>query len=209
MRFLVAAVVAICAIGTSAMAAQEPASNTRQSVAPQECASYCWCGKDLSHITASLATQFKLVRACGLEWQAGCGGKCNIDLAHTQISLDRYKNGNLPHGEFLLSGSATLTGTLDYSPGPAGDIWFTVNGSPITTSGTVLSELVSELKLYADHPADKFHVPSVFQTGCWSATATIHVGNIRLLIGDTDEAGAYPSTYEVISTSDFKAHRCG
>ena len=200
---------ALCGIAASATASISPALKPVNSP-PQYCTASCSCGATLTHVTASLVKDFKLVAACGLEWRPGCGGQCDIDLTRTQISLDDYnKSGNLPHGEFFLRGSATLTGTLNFSPGPAGDVWFSPKENHIASPGTVLANMVGVLKLYADNPNDRFRVPPAFQSQCWSAIATIYVKDIRLLIGETDEAGAYPLAYELISISRFKAHGCG
>lgn len=54
----------------------------------------------------------------------------------------------------------------------------------------------------------RFPVPRTLRNSdCFTANATIEIVGIRLLIGETDEAGAYPVNFKVVDISGFK--KCG
>jgi hypothetical protein len=171
----------------------------------------CLCGSQLKNLSVTLSRSFKVRAACYLRWPRRDDSDAPIELGTTRVSLDRYTDGRLPYGEILLSGSATLSGVLKYEPGPAGDLWFFPVGEPIAAKGTAFSSAVSPLRLsraylFKDYSPHEFRVPSVLrQSYCWSAQATLKVDDIWVLIGGTDQSGAFPVKYSVISATTHRA----
>lgn len=145
---------------------------------------------------------------CDLRW-VGRVSTQPIDLQVSTVSLDSYTDGNLPFGQILLTGRSTLKGGLTYNPGNAGDLWFEPEGHPIASPGTAFSNTVGQLKLARPYARAEFHVPKALWNYCWSAKATIRATNIWVIIGDNDEAGAYPAQYRVISVVNHKSQPCG
>lgn len=168
----------------------------------------CSCGSSLKNVVVTLDKNFKIGAVCDLRW-VGPDSDQPIDLRGSNTSLDSYTDGYLPFGQFLLMGHSTLTGSLTYDPGNAGDLWFEPEGHPITLPGTAFSKEVDQLKLARPYTPAEFHVPKALRNSCWSATATISVTNVWVTIGGNDEAGAYPAQYRVISVVDHKSQACG
>ena len=174
------------------------------SVSPQE---GCYCGPSLKNVIVTLKKNYRIGAVCGLRWR-GLDSDLPIDLKINLTSLDNSTDGKLPLGQILLLGHSTLTGSLTYSPGNAGDLWFKPKGHPIAVPGTAFSKEVSQLKLARPYNPADFHVPRVLGDSCWSAKATVSVSNIWVTIGDNDEAGAYPAQYRVISIVNHKSMPC-
>lgn len=133
------------------------------------------------------------------------GGK-TVDLTRQKTSLDRYTNGNLPFGYIFLLGEARLQGELRYEPGNAGDFWFSPRPLLVRHEKAWSPELRTLKFIGEDQDLMvKFRVPAGFhKINCFTANATIVVNGLRVLIGETDEAGAYPIEYKVVSVTDFK-----
>jgi hypothetical protein len=168
----------------------------------------CSCGSSLRNVVATLNNNFRLGAVCDLRW-VGADGAQPINLRISKVSLDSYTNGNLPFGQILLVGHSTLEGTLTYEPGNSGELWFEPRGHPISGSGTAFSRVMSQLKLARAYAPAEFHVPISLRKSCWTATATIQINDVWVTIGESDEAGAYPAQYRVISVVNHKAQRCG
>ena len=168
----------------------------------------CACGSVLKNLIVTLNKTFKIGAACNLRWMRPDNHR-TIDLKVNTASLDDYTDGDLPRGQILLTGNSTLTGRLTYNLGVAGDLRFAPEGNPIAASGTAFSRVVGELKLARPYSPAEFEVPGSFEDSCWSATATINVKDIWVTIGDSDEAGAYPAQYRLVSVINHKAQPCG
>jgi len=163
----------------------------------------CTCGSRLRNVSVPLTSAFRLKAACYLRWSFS-DKETAIDLSKDRVSFEKYTQGNLPRGELLLIGTARLDGTLTHHEGPSGEWWFAPEGRPIATRGPLVPEF-SSLKLTRKHSPREFQVPrSLAYVECWQAKATLIVTNIWLMIGDTDEAGAYPAKYSVV---DVSGHR--
>lgn len=195
----IAASVVFSSQATAAPPCAKYADQLGYSFAPEECV----CGKSLRNLDATLPPQMKIVAACGLRWPLGK----MIDLTRQKVSLDRYSDGNLPFGYILLVGKVQLHGQLRYEPGNAGDFWFTPT-PPLLPRQKAWSAELYTLKFIGDDLMAKFRVPANLRnTACTAAKATIAFNSIRVLIGETDEAGAYPIEYKVVRMSRFKS--CG
>lgn len=168
----------------------------------------CSCGSSLKNVVLTLNKNFKIGAVCDLRWVGGASNQ-PIDLRMGTVALDSYTDGNLPFGQILLMGLSTLKGGLTYNPGNAGDLWFEPEGHPIAVPGTAFSSTVGQLKLARPYTPAEFHVPKALRNSCWSAKATISVTNIWVTLGETDEAGAYPAQYRVISVINHKSQPCG
>lgn len=165
----------------------------------------CVCGKKLRNASVPLTKSFRLKAACDLRW-AGFGEQPDkaIDLSKEHVSFEDYKDGYTPYGELLLIGTATLRGTLMHEEGPAGEWWFYPEGKPISPRGP-LERVFSSLKLTREHSQQEFHTPrSLQKANCWEANAIVGISNIWLTIGETDEAGAYPVKYIIMSVSNHR-----
>ena len=196
---LVALLAVSCAFSSQASLASSCAKYADQlgsSFNPQGCV----CGNSLRNLEATPPNQLKIAAACNLRWP---GGK-TIDLTRQKTSLDRYTNGNLPFGHIFLLGEARLHGELRYEPGNAGDFWFSPR-SLLVRQEKAWSPELRMLKFIGEDLMVKFRVPAGFRKiDCFTANATIVVNGLRVLIGETDEAGAYPIEYKVTSVTDFK-----
>lgn len=170
--------------------------------------SQCVCGSIVGEkVKATLTGQMKLEAVCDLHTRPRVGGLEAVDLTSRSVNLDHVGVGEeWVYGLILLSGRQRLTGRLSYQPGPAGDLWFQVTGAPIAACNTMLSRELATLKLIVPEQglASAYDVPeSLRDAQCWNADAVIDVDSIWLLIGDTDEAGAYPSTHVSVSVTNF------
>jgi len=144
----------------------------------------------------------KIVAACDLRW---ANGK-QIDLSRQKVSLDRYTDGDIPDGEVFITGSARLSGYFSYEPGNSGDAWFAPRPPFIALNHKALAAKLNSFKFIgADNVIRRFRVPrNLRNSNCFTANATIEIDGIRLLIGETDEAGAYPIKFKVVDIYGFK-----
>lgn len=142
-----------------------------------------------------------------------------IDLSKEKASLDRYKNGTIPFGTIYLSGEITVTGKITFDPGPAGDIWFYPEWE-FSQLGTAFSKEVSNFKFLDENQAAAFKVDEsllkvdlkVDEEGyvkvvevCVVAPAKIRISGLRVSIGGTDEAGAYPVNTKVLHVGEYRS----
>jgi hypothetical protein len=163
----------------------------------------CQCGSKVDNAVITLKKPFRLQAVCSLRW-ARASGDSVVDLSAERITFDSFTNGDHPVGELLLIGNATLQGTLRFDPGPAGEYWFTLNHSLGVRGPAEL--LLGEFKLSRKHSPSELRVPTSLRSAdCWMADATLDVSNIWLVIGDSDEAGAYPSSYKVLSIAGHRS----
>jgi hypothetical protein len=165
----------------------------------------CHCGKALKNVVATLPPALTLVAACAVRWS----NEDQIDIATKRITLDEYSSGNLPLGEFFLSGRLTLRGSLLYEPGPAGEYWFYPE-RPLIVKRTPLANELGGFKLAGDREPTALAIPARLQgKECLNADVKLQIDGVRLLIGQSGEAGAYPITYKVLHTSGFRvcSHR--
>lgn len=177
---------------------------------PMEGLSCSQSAAELSHVNVRLSGDFKL--ACVALTNMTANGSEPIDFVHTRFSLENPPSGWYLNGRILLKGQAELTGTVNYDPGPAGGLRFGPDTAPIAPPESAIASYAAELKLPTDdgnHAPPQYRVPASVRGTCWSAIARIRVKGIDILLGDSDEAGAYPVQYVVVSTSHFKPHRCG
>ena len=158
----------------------------------------CQCGSKLNNVVITLKKPFRLQAACHLRWPR-VEGHSVVNLSTERVTFDSYTNGNLPYGELLLVGNAKIRGTLQYDPGPAGEFWFAPTNRSLGLRGPIKG-LLGQFHLYKEHSSTELRVPaSLRDAECWTANATLDVSDIWLLIGGTDEAGAFPSQYKVLS----------
>jgi hypothetical protein len=163
----------------------------------------CICGDVLRspQLTLSLQPPFVVGAVCNLRWLGGKGERV-IDLRSERITLDEYTDGWLPFGFVLLRGHAELRGELIFEPGPSGDYWFSVVPGLVVAQSSVVP--LHTLKL----PVDVIEAspPRQLQEAqCWIADAVLDVRDIWLLIGDNDEAGAYPSEFRLEAAYNYRA----
>ena len=161
----------------------------------------CICAEALRNLKATPPRGMKIVAVCALYWPNGE----MIDLSAQAVSLDRYNDeGNIPFGRIFLKGEVRLPGTWRYEPSISGDAWF-IPQPPLVPARTPLADQLASIKFVEDDVLDRFHVPPRFRTSlCFTADATISIKGLRLLIGQTDEAGTYPVGYQVLRASGFK-----
>ena len=143
----------------------------------------------------------KVVAAGGLWWADGR----EIDLKRQKVSLDHYTNGDIPHGQIFIGGRIRLSGVLAYEPGNSGDAWFFPQPALISPQYKALAAELRSLKFIGDRSLAKFGFSqSLLSSNCFRANANIEIDGISLLIGETDEAGAYPIFFNVLNVSGVK-----
>lgn len=172
----------------------------------------CVCGKTLANLVATPPSALRVIAVCNLRtWINSDMGLVQkpIDLAVTRISLNNYDTeGNVPYGEIYFTGTMTIEGVLEYDPGPAGEYWFTPSQRVVSQSSPLLSDLLARFKFRDESPLQKLPAPRrLVKGGCFAANATIEMNGLSLVIGDSDEAGAYPVTFRVIRSSGFRSCR--
>ena len=159
------------------------------------------CGKALHNLQATFPPPLKVVAACSLQWSNGE----QINLSRQKVSLDQYTNGDIPQGAVFVTGSVRLSGHFRYEPGDSGDAWFTPRPALIEKHHKALAAKVSSFKFFGDAEMGKFRVPLPRRkSDCLTSKVTIEIDGIRLIIGQSDEAGAYPINFKVVERSGFK-----
>gem|GEM_PF-4768887 len=197
----IASVVSQGAVGKEASACSEFPPRSQYNP-PDASTEGCQCGSGLKNVVITIKSPFRLQAACNLRWVTHDGYR-PVNLSSERVTFDSYTNGDLPHGELLLVGEARLPGTLRYEPGPGGEFWFALNHS-VGVRGPV-EGLLGGFKLYKEHSPSELRVPtSLRRAECWTADAMLEVSNIWLLVGGTDEAGAYPSKYKILGVGGHR-----
>ena len=191
------AFVLVASLG-SAQALPDSCSAVAKSFPEVDAAYGCVCDEErLASLIAPLRQPFRVVAACGLRWP----GSRPINLATERVRLDRYTDDQYPDGVLFVSGEARLAGSLLYSPGPAGEFWFTPT-SPLMKSEAKGPQL-PDLK-FTDEALRGLRVPSRLRNAdCWLAKATVRIKHLRVVLGDTDEQGSWPAFYEVQDAREF------
>lgn len=160
-----------------------------------------YCGRELTNLEATLPNPLKVVAVGGLQW----ADHREIDLSRQKVSLDHYTNGDVPHGEIFIGGRVRLSGILEYEPGPAGDAWFIPQPALISPQNKALAAELSSIKILDGRDLSKFGFPqSLLDSDCFNANVAVEIDGIRVLIGETDEAGAYPINIKVLNVSGAK-----
>lgn len=169
--------------------------------ANQEDSSGCVRGKALLNLQATFPHPMKVVEACDLRWSNGK----HINLSLQKVSLDQYTDGDMPQGVVLVTGRARLSGQFRYEPGNSGDAWLTPHPSLIAPHHKALAAQLSSIKFADVTSMGRFRVPPTLRnSNCFTANMTIEIDGINLIIGETDEAGAYPIKFKVVDISGFK-----
>jgi hypothetical protein len=162
-----------------------------------------YCGKNLANLQATLPKPLTVVAVGGLRWQHH--NVIVIDLSRQKVSLDDYTNGDLPQGEIFIGGRIQRSGTLRYEPGITADAWFSPQPALISPEHNALAAELSTFKFMEGPDVAKFGFSqSLLNSECFTANVTIEIDGIHLVLGDTDEAGAYPIDFRVLKVSGVK-----
>lgn len=167
-----------------------------KTIAPAEFES-CVCDERLAYLHAPLRHPFRVVAACHMQWGSGRP----IVLGRERIRLDRYTDNDYPKGVLFVTGEAELKGSLLYSPGPAGEFWFTPD-TPLLKADKK-RPLLPDLK-FTTEPPHGLHIPTPLQSAdCWRSKVTLSVRGMKIVLWDNDEEGAWPVIYEVLRARNF------
>jgi hypothetical protein len=161
----------------------------------------CQCGKALLNLTASLSHPFRVIAACDLRFAED--GVTQIDLRKQKLTLDTFIPGKILYGDFFVEGQVTVSGEFLYSPGEGGDAWFTPSPPLVSPNFPALFFYFNRLKV--DNMVTS--LPSSLQNlECFTSNAVIKIDGVRLMVGDSYEAGAYPINVNLIKLG--KPRRC-
>lgn len=205
---------AACAVRTllvtlifaSAIACQANADNVSCNSLPRYIAKElpkngCTCGPLLRNLKFTPPTGMNLVAACGLQWASM---NREIDLRRESVSLDAFTDGDLPYGIIYLDGSGVRAGNALVEPMNSGELWFHPKPG-FSNRGLPLGDQMSELKFSSNSDYAAFRVnEKVLNSDCSSARARIRIRGLRIVIGETDEAGSYPLVTRVLKISKYK-----
>lgn len=162
----------------------------------------CNCGEHLNNLEITVPTDMKIMSACLYDPRSS--PRRSIDLSKEKASLDRYTNGNIPHGTIYLSGELTIDGDVFVDEGPAAVFWFYPKWD-FSQSDTPFSKEISSFKFLDEGVAATFKIDkSLVVKGCSIAQAKIQISGLRVSIGDTDEAGAYPVKAKVLHVGEYR-----
>lgn len=162
-----------------------------------------YCGKELANLQATLPKPLKVVAASRLRWQDR--NVIVIDLSRQKVSLDDYTNGDLPQGEIFIGGRIQRSGTLRYEPGITADAWFSPQPALISPEHKALAAQLGTFNFIGSRDLAKFGFSQpLLNSDCFTANATIEIDGIHLVLGETDEAGAYPINFKVLKVSGLK-----
>ena len=163
--------------------------------------SLCNCGDELKNLEITIPQGMEIMSVCLSD--AFSSPPKLIDLTKEKISLDKYTNGNMPYGTISLKGELIINGEIQVDRGPSSDYIFLPKwgGSKLNTA---FGDQLSIFKFVNDDLNAAFRVDEdLMMKGCSYANATIKFNGIRVLIGETDQQGAYPIGTKVINISEY------
>lgn len=157
----------------------------------------CICDRKLKNLHANLVAPFHIVAACNLKWSSGKP----INLATQQIQLFQDTNGEYPVGTLLVSGSATFNGFLENNE--LGAVSVRLN-KPLLRNGSASFFY----RLNVDELPRNLSIPKkVSNLSCLEGRASLTVNGLRIVMGETDEAGVWPLEHKFRTASLDKACR--
>ena len=160
----------------------------------------CRCGSDLANLSVTLPEGLSVAGVCGLRYTDGSP----VDLSRVPVALDGGDRDT--QGWVFLTGTMrdTVSGTVMVHEGPAGDLWFNIDGNgerPLFWRGQLSGLDLGTDEHYARLGAPR---PGTFDGECMEAEATLRLRDPVVLIGDTDEAGT-DAQLDVIRVSEYRA----
>lgn len=166
----------------------------------------CRCGNDLKRVI--------LTPPRGLELRAACDLRKNEEgfrpiPKNSRVNLDQYdSHGNGLIGIYYFRGRLRMTGILEYHPSDGGELFFWPD-KPVDMPKTTIEPYFRTLTLipvgkYAKYSIDK----AVIAKGCAKARAEINVKELRIDVNDSEQAGAYPTSIDLLKISPYKAFKC-
>jgi hypothetical protein len=167
--------------------------------APQDCV----CDERLANLSATLKPPLKIVAACDLWWDNGK----KVDLSREKVSLNKYPKKNI-HGSLFIEGKMRVSGPFFYEANDAGGFSYLITfDSLVSPKNEFLYSLLGDIDFLHDSASERFRVPpepaNSSEDYCVTANAKVDIDGLRIIIGDTDEAGAYPVSYKVVEVSKF------
>ena len=163
----------------------------------------CHCRADeLARVKLALPKGLTLDAVCALRKADGTF----VDLRRQSADLTRYDAaGNSYDGEFHLSGTLSMSGTIRVEPGNSGELWFTP-AARLVDPRTPFGGQFQEFKIAAEKDYRKFGVtPALLERPCSWTRASVEFRGFRVSIGETDDTGAYPKNVRVLRVGRFKA----
>ena len=163
---------------------------------------HCNCGEQLNNLKVTLPKGLKVLSSCLYDYSRPVSDR-RIDLSKETASLNEYKNGEIPEGTIYLSGNLSIDGEIYYEPGNSGDYFFIPFWN--FQARTPINSLIGDFKfLNNDLPINIKVKDNKVDSECLKASARININGLRVLIGQSDEAGAYPFKTKLLNIGKYK-----
>jgi hypothetical protein len=163
---------------------------------------HCNCGEQLNNLEVTLPKGLKVLSSCLYDYSRPVPER-RIDLSKETVSLNEYKNGEIPEGTLYLTANLIISGEIYYEPGQSGDYWFLPRWN--FRERTPINDLLGDFKFLDDDlPLNIKIEKSMVDSECLKASARIKINGLRILIGQSDEAGTYPFKTKILSIGKYK-----
>ena len=162
--------------------------------------SQCVCGSPLKNVTATLPAGTRLIAACSLRWP----DTGPIDISKTQVSFDRYTNGNLPEGVLYLAGELTLSGPIVIEEHPEGNDVRFVPPWKFSSDGPLLLQKMTSNFYLADEASRSVAREAIGARKCSTADVTLHLRGFQVAIGGNDDGTTTPLKPRLLQRSPLR-----
>ena len=163
--------------------------------------STCRCGADLKNVTLTPPRGLELKAACRLRHADGL-----MAIPSSQsVNLDQYDSrGNRPDGTYYFRGHLRMTGLLRFEPSNGGDLFFQPT-VPVEMPKTTIEPSFRTFTLVPEGQHSRYAIDKTVRTmGCAEARAEVLVKEVRVIVNDSEEAGAYPIGIDLLQVSSYK-----
>lgn len=151
----------------------------------------CVCDSKLGNLQARFVPPFRIVAACNLKWRSGKP----INLATQQIKLHQLTDGDYPLGTIFVSGAATFHGVLRHNE--MGAVFVRLNKSFLRDGSVPLFYQLNVDEL----PRNVLIPKQLGNASCLEGRASLIVKGLRIVMGESDEAGVWPLQHDFLKAS--------
>ena len=163
----------------------------------------CFCQRaELARVKVALPKGVALHAVCGLQ---GTDGR-SVNLGRERVDMNRFgATGDSFDGEFYLSGTLALSGSIRVEPGNSGELWFTPSAS-IAEPNSPFGGQLGQFKIASESDYKKFGVSrDLLSRPCSYAQASVEFKGFRVSLGQTDDTGAYPLEVRVKRVGQYRS----
>lgn len=188
-------------LSTSAHAQPRPCPALSRVEKDGQGVSTCRCGTGLKNLTLTPPKGLELRAACHLR-----EGEGFVDIPKSQsVNLDQYDSrGNSPIGNYYFRGRMRISGVLRFEPSDGGELFFWP-AQPVEMPDSTIEPSFRMLTLIPQGRYATFSVTkSIRAMDCAEARAEIVIHEVRVIVNDSDEAGAYPTKLDLLRISPYK-----